>query len=365
MADVAFAGAGEAAFTGAALLRSLGHGATIWAPPNAGQGLDAVLAGSPITISGALEGTYDVRGVRDPAALAASADVIYLAVSAYYQKAVIEALAPHLEDRHLVLCFGANLGGGALYLDRLLADAGRKTRIAVMNGPMIGGRRTSDTECVTAPYRKSVLLNGLPGSDTASIVADLEAIYGRRFRTLGSGNALEVALTALNGVVHVVKALTNITRIEEGLPWCDYRYTTESVSNLTEAADEDRIAVGRAYGFELTGAVRWFDPSGRAKTVQEAMQPIRLHRTFKPGPTNIETRYLEEELPYSFYVVEQLGRKAGVATPMITNLINLLNATRRRDYRKMHDMAAATGLDELDVEGTLALWRDGFRGAAA
>src|SRR5690606_8413767 len=156
-----------------------------------------------------------------------------------------------------------------------------------------------------APFRSSVQVTGLPYTDTDEIISTLEAIYGKRFRKPASNSALEVAFSALNGVVHSVKALTNITRIEAGRPWCDYRYTTESVSNLTAAVDRDRVAVAKAYGFDLPDVVRHFDPSGKARTVQEAMQPITYQRSFKPGPVEIGTRYIEEELPYCLYVVEE------------------------------------------------------------
>ncbi len=358
MAEVAFAGAGGVGFTGAALARSLGHGVTMWAP--GAEGLDAILAGKPIVASGYINGEFDVKGVEHPKALAESADVIWLAVSAYYQKLVIEQFVPFLEDRHTVLCIGGNLGAGGLYLTKKLGEAGKKTKVAVMNGPMIAGRRLSYTECGTAPFRSSVMLSGLPNSDTDAIIATLEPIYGKRYRKPASGSALEVALAALNGVVHAAKALTNLTRIEEGLPWCDYKYTTESVSNLTEALDEDRVAVARALGFDLPTAAKHFDPSGKAKTVQEAMQPVTYQRTFKPGPLTIDTRYIEEELPYSLYVVEVLGRKVGVPTPMITTIIDVFNATRRKDYRTMHDMADETGLHTLSVEETLELWKTGY-----
>lgn len=331
---------------------------TLWGP--GGEGMDGILAGKGIVASGYINGEFDVKGVEHPQALARSADVIFLAVAAFHQKLVIEQLVPFLEDRHTVLCVGANLGGGGLYLSKLLAKAGKATRVAVMNGPMIAGRRLSDTECGTAPFRSSVLLTGLPWTDTDEIIATLEPIYGERYRKPASGSALEVALSALNGVVHAAKALTNITRIEEGQAWCDYRYTTQSVSNLTEALDADRVAVAKALGFDLPDAARHFDPSGKARTVQEAMQPVTYQRSFKPGPVTIDTRYIEEELPYSLYVVEVLGRKTGVPTPLISSIIDILNATRGKDYRTMHDMADETGLLELDVPQTLELWKTGY-----
>ena len=357
MVEVAFAGAGGVGFAGAARRAASARRD----PVGAGRrGHGRHPRRQEDRRSGYVNGEFAVKGVEYPQALARSANVIFLAVAAFHQKLVIEQLVPFLEDRQTVLCVGANLGGGGLYLSRLLAEAGKNTRVAVMGGPMIAGRRLSDTECGTAPVRSSVLLTGLPWTDTDEIIATLEPIYGKRYRKPASGSALEVALGALNGVVHAAKALTNITRIEEGLPWCDYRYTTGSVSNLTEALDADRVAVAKGFGFDLPGVVRHFDPSGKTRTAQEAIQPISFRRTYRNGPRRIDTRYIEEELPYSLYVVEVLGRKVGVPTPLITSIIDILDATRGKDYRTMHDMADETGLHDLDVPQTLELWKTGY-----
>ena len=256
---------------------------------------------------------------------------------------------------------GGPMGGGALHLQHLLLKAGKRTKVALTNGPIIGGRRVSGTEAATAPYRKMVTVAGMPATDTDEVIATLAQIYGPRFRKSPSNSALELALSTVNGVVHAAQIIGNITRVEEGERWCGYRYTTESIGNLTEALDADRVAVGKGFGFDLPGVISYFDPSGRARTAQQAIQPMRFQRTFKAGPRHILTRYIEEEIPYSLYVVEQLGKKVGVATPVITHMITLFNATRRKDYRALNDFADEMGLTTSTAEQFAELWRTGFK----
>ncbi len=358
MTEVAYAGAGGAAYTGTALLGSLGHGVTMWSP--GGEKTEAFRRGEKLTASGYINGTFDVKVAESAADLAAAADLILLAVPAYAQKPVIDRLLPHLADRHTIVISGGPASGGALYLAKVLADAGKTAKVGLMGGPMIGGRRVSPTETATAPFRTMAPIAGIPFSDTDAIIATLEEVYGKRFRKPASGNAFEIAISTINGVVHAPQALLNITRIEEAEAWCGYRYTTESVGILTEAIDADRVAIAKALGYDLPGVVRHFDPSGKAQSAYEIIHATRLKRTFKAGPRNINTRYIEEELPYNLCVLEAVGAKLGVPTPMITNMINIYNATRRKDYRAMNVFDDELGLRAKPIEEIVALWKNGF-----
>ena len=358
MTEVAYAGAGGTAYTGAALLRSLAHGVTLWSPR--GQGTADLLQRRTITSAGYVNGKFDVKAVERPAELVQAADLIFVAIPAHAQKTVFDALLPHLEDWHTVVIGGGPLGGGGLHLQRRLAEAGKRTKVALTNGPIIGGRRISGTECATAPYRTMVTVAGIPGTDSGAVIAKLEEVYGKRFRLTPSGNAFELALSSINGVVHAAQVIGNITRIEEAEMWCGYRYTTDSIGRLTEALDADRVAVAKGFGFDLPGVVRHFDPSGKTRTAQEAIQPISFRRTYRNGPRRIDTRYIEEEIPYSLYAIEELGRKVGVLTPMISNMINIFNATRAKDYRKLNDFAGEIGLATASAEEFAQLWKTGF-----
>lgn len=360
MTEVAIAGAGGSAYTGAVLLRSLGHGVTLWSPR--GQSTKDLLEGRRITASGYVNGEFDVKAVESPADLAKSADLVIAAIPAHAQKTVFAQLLPYLEDRHTVIIGGAPLGGGGLHLQRRLRELGKSTKVALTNGPVIGGRRVTGTEAATAPFRTMVTVAGIPATDTHAVIATLEQVYGKRFRPTPGNSAFELALSIINGVVHAAQVIGNITRIEEAESWCGYRYTTESIGNLTEALDADRVAVAKAFGFDLPGVVRHFDPSGKARSAYEAIHPIRYRRTFKAGPRRIETRYIEEEIPYNLCVLEALGRMVGVPTPMISNIITIYNATRGKDYRKLNDFAAEMGLGTLSPDGFAEQWKTGLAG---
>lgn len=357
MTEVAIAGAGSVAFTSACLLRHLGNEVTLWSP--SGRGTRGVRDGTPITISGSLNGSFDVKVVEDPRDLAAAAKLIMVAITAYGQKSIFKQLLPHLTDEHTVLITGGQMSFGVLYLSKLLAEAGKKTTVALIHGPVTMGRKLSLTEAVVVPPKKMARIAAVPASDTDKAIAVVSAAFGDRFKAYS--NALDVAFTAMGGIVHSALVLGNITRIEEAEEWCGYYYTTESISRLTMALDCDRIAVAKAYGIETPTAVELFStPDRKGTTVRDVLHPLAYERTFRNGPRNIATRYIEEEVPYNLVSVELLGLKAGVETPAVSRVIDIYNIMRDKDYRTLNNMAEPLALAELTPEQILERFNRGY-----
>lgn len=362
MTKVAIAGAGNVAFTGACLLRHLGNDVTLWSP--SGRGTVEVMKGTPITTSGSLNGTYDVAAVASPKELCESADLIMTAIPAFGHMSVFKQLLPYLTDDHSILITGGQLGYGALYLDRLLAEAGLKTQLGMIHGPITMGRKLGQSECVQVPFKTAAWTSAANPDDTEGLIARWSEAFGARFRA--GENLLGVGLRAMGGIVHPALTMGNVTRIEFAEDWCGYGYTTASISNLTEALDKDRLTLAAAAGLDLPDLVTMFakgDP--RKKTAQDALQPLTYERTFRNGPKSITTRYIEEEVPYHIVTIEQLAAKAGIPTPHLTPVIDVYCMMRNKDYRDVNAMSEALGIADMSFDDVLALWRAGYRSATA
>ncbi len=358
MPKVAIAGAGNVAFTGACLLNHLGNEPVLWSP--SGRGTLGIEDTGRITTSGTLNGTFRAAAVKSPRDLAEAADLIMVAIPAFGQKSVFEQLLPHLTDDHSILVTGGQLGYGVLYLDRLLAEKGLKTQVGLIHGPITMGRKLGPNDCVQVPAKTAAFTSAVNPDDTGALIARWETAWGPRFRK--GENLLGVGMRLMGGIVHPALTICNITRIELAEDWCGYGTVTESVSNLIEALDADRLTVCRAYGLDLPDVVQMFgkgDP--RKKTAQDTLQPLTYERTFRNGPKNIKTRYIEEEVPYHLVTIEQMARKAGLATPLLSSLVDVYNATRRKDYRIQNTMAEALGIEAMTQEELLALWSRGYR----
>jgi len=51
------------------------------------------------------------------------------------------------------------------------------------------------------------------------------------------------------------------------------------------------------------------------------------------GPTKVDSRYISEDVPQGLVLLESLGSKLNVGTPICTALINIASAALKRDLR--------------------------------
>ena len=105
------------------------------------------------------------------------------------------------------------------------------------------------------------------------------------------------------------------------------------------------------------------DRNGR--TVRENLFPLTYERTFRNGPREVTTRYIEEEVPYGLVSYELLGALTGTPTPTISRMIDMFEVLRDGHYRARNTMADALGLKSKSAGSTQALFARGFCPAMA
>jgi opine dehydrogenase len=141
----------------------------------------------------------------------------------------------------------------------------------------------------------------------------------------------------MNPVVHVPGMLANIGRLDAGEPVQFYgQGLSRGVTGIVEALDAERVAVARAYGVEVASVFGWLAGTYGLEggSLHELIQ--RLHREiFKdsPAPDRLDHRYVTEDVPYGLVPLAELGRAAGVPTPVTDALVTLTSAALRRDFR--------------------------------
>ena len=63
-----------------------------------------------------------------------------------------------------------------------------------------------------------------------------------------------------------------------------------------------------------------------------------------PTPPSLQHKYVIEDVPCGLVAISELGRAAGVATPVIDGLITLTSTMLRRDFRSEGRNLAQLGL---------------------
>lgn len=151
-------------------------------------------------------------------------------------------------------------------------------------------------------------------------------------------SVIEAALHNPNLIVHTVGAIMSIPRIEKTKgDYCMYHEVfTPSVWRILEALDKEKMDVMEKLGCERISYVEackyrnTLDESRDAKEVffWYAGMPTRAR-----GPLTVDSRYISEDVPQGLVLLETLGSKYNVSTPICTALIDIASAALGRDLR--------------------------------
>jgi opine dehydrogenase len=199
-----------------------------------------------------------------------------------------------------------------------------------------------------------VFLAALPCKDTDKVLALVKEAYPC---FIPAKNILQTTLQNANPVIHPAVSLLNIGLIERTKG--DFLFYAEgitaSVGRVMEAVDKERIAVGKELGVEVV-------PDPVMGVRQGYMQDAIYGKGYSEGigfqgsraPSNLDGRYIHEDVGYGLLFVSELGKSLGIETKVIDGIIDIFSVVMDRDYRAEKKRTMQTlglakySLDELE-----------------
>jgi len=175
-------------------------------------------------------------------------------------------------------------------------------------------------------------------------------------------DVLESGLSIVNPSWHSGPCLLNVSNIERpDVNFYDYEHGwTPSACKVNIALDNERKAVGEAFGYHITSHEESGDlPEGY--TWQQLYMAGHGHIGLTPicGPNSIHDRYLTEDAPYGLVPWAALGELAGVPMPIIDAVINLYNIIHETDWRAKGNTLEKLGLDGMTKEQVMEYVKTG------
>lgn len=327
----AIIGTGGVALATAALLHQNGHSASLISL--SGLGGQALIPGQ-VTAAGAIEGTIPVELAASPARALQQIDHLIIATSADRYVSVIEAILPHIEDRHQILISG-ELSQFSAVLEQELLARGKTPSIVSLATTLATGRRREGPTVHVGLIRASVLAFSKTPSSAPGGIDHWNGLLNGAL--VACESAARILLSNLNPIVHAPNALCNFTRIEKGEEWSNYGGITAGVANLLETLDAERLAIGRALGEDLVSYTENFTRANGFEPqmpLDEMASALHQKRGGLPkGPTDLATRYITEDVPFGLVVLEKLGSLEQIATPVTSSLISVFEAIYDRNFR--------------------------------
>lgn len=314
-----------------------------------------VVGAGAVSGGGGRAGTVWVTGSLGEAA---RARVLMVTVPATGHADLGHGLAPHVrEDQVLVLNPGRTLG--ALEMERALRAGGCRELpvVAEAQSLLYAARVVGPGHVHIFSIKQRVPLAALPAWQTPRVLALLREAFPQ---FVAAETVLHTSLDNIGAIFHPAPVLLNLARVEGGEPFDHYHQgITPAVARVLEALDGERLSVAAALGIGLPTAREWLREAYGVDgpDLYRALQENRAYRGIR-APTDLDTRYLWEDVPTGLVPLASLGELAGVPTPTMRSLIHLASLVHGVDYFRHGRTLGRMGLGGLAVADLLDYVRE-------
>jgi opine dehydrogenase len=351
---VAVLGAGNGGRAAAGEFALRGHDVTLFEVPDFAAGLAGIRTAGTITLVGQISGTAPVRVELDLAHAIEGVEAIVVVVPTNHHRVFAAMLAPLLADGMNVVLMPGSLG--SLDFVQCLRDKAVTADVTVSEiAALPYAARITGPADVTVHGRRRVVSMGVFPADRADqvvpIVDDLYPGIDMMPSVLAAG------LSNPNPTLHCLGVLLSASRIEysHGEFYYYEEGMTPHVCEAIEAIDAERLAIAGRFGIELlslkdTYPVMGYGPTG--DTFWSVIRGVRALNGIK-GPSQIDSRYLTEDVPIGLTIYAQLGRQVGLEPVLMESVIHLTRALLGTDFGDVPRTLARCGLDGLDRDGIL------------
>lgn len=299
-----------------------------------------------IRLEGRINGFGKIRCITTDIAEAVKDSVIIMvATTANAHNAVAQALAPFLVDGQVII-LNPGRTCGALVFKQALLEMGCSARyyLAEAQTLVYACRLVENGVVNIIGIKDEVLLSALPSSDTDYVLEKINPLFPSFRKTT---NVLRTSLENIGAVFHPCVLLFNAATIERNEVFWFYRDMTEQVASFIEKFDAERLAVGKAYGIDLLSVKDWIKFAYKdtvGDTLCERMRNNPAYHDIK-SPSTIFTRQLTEDIPTGVLPIMELGRAAGVKTPLLQSMVYLCEALLGQDLHTKGRSLYNLGLD--------------------
>lgn len=270
------------------------------------------------------------------------AEIVMITTIANAHSTVAKNMAPFIENDQIII-LNPGRTCGALVFKQTVERSGCNKRYFLGEAQTLvyACRIIEDGKVNVIGIKDEVYLAGLPASDTDYILNKINPLYPCFKR---ADNVLRTSLENIGAMFHPCVCLFNAATIERQDEFWFYRDMTEQVAGFIEKFDQERLAVGRAYGIELLSVRDWIKFAYKdtiGETLCERMKNNPAYHDIK-APGTIFTRQLTEDIPTGVLPIMELGRIAGVEVTlhacMLATIEGLLNMDFHTNGRSLKNL---------------------------
>ena len=351
---VAVLGAGNGGVASAFDFAQHGHQVALYAPPEFGANVVAVHEAGGITSSGDLEGFAPIRYAGHDAAVAmAGAELVVLVGPAYSTEPLAAVAGPHLTEGVAVLICPGSCAGAIAFKRAVGLELDDQRYLVGETSTLPYAVRVTEPGVVNVFLKLTtgVYLAALPRAGTERLYELVRDVWPA---VEMAESVFQTTLQNGNPVIHPAVTLLNAGLLERtGGDFLFYEEgVTESVGRLIEAVDEERLAIAAALRVTILS-----EPALGVRQGYMHEENYSTGYSTAPGflgiaaQSQLEHRYLTEDVGYSLVFLSDLAARLGVPTPVMDAVIAIASVVLARDFRGEGMRTVSTlGLDGMSRE---------------
>jgi opine dehydrogenase len=161
--------------------------------------------------------------------------------------------------------------------------------------------------------------------------------------------------------------VANAGRIESGDSYKFYAEgVTPAVARLYEAINAERVAVAAALGASVPTLADWFERvyGVRGATLVETCQQLTYNNDgpyqATGTPKSLDHKFITEDVPTGLIPMREIGAAAGVKTPAIDALVEMVRNMTGKDFAAEGRTLERLGLADMGSAQILRVMEEGF-----
>lgn len=289
-------------------------------------------------------------------------EVIMVVVTADAHRAIAEACSPYLRDRQIII-LNPGRTGGALEFRQVLKRKNLKAQVYVAEAQsLIYACRIIKPACVKIlGFKEVVPVAALPATDTPHVLRVAQKIFSS---FVSAEHVLQTSLENIGAIFHPAVAILNTAKIESSESFLFYKSMTQSITSFIDLLDQERLAVGMAFNLELVSAYDWISHAYggvQGDTLYDRMRSNQAYDAIK-APTCMNTRLIFEDVPTGLVPIIELGKLAGVESPLIHSIATIASGLCQCDYFQEGRTLSRLGIQGMSPQELLTFVKVGTTG---
>lgn len=302
-----------------------------------------------IHIKGEAEYSVRFKKVTSSYRSVAHSEIVVIAVPASYHADVFEKLIPFIRDGQMVVLFPACFG--AISLKRAVLEKNIDITICEAVSFLNVCESLDENTIFIQEEKSSMRMSVSPRERSQEALERLNHYFGILSH---AENFLDTSMHNINMVLHPLPLLLNIGYADKKL--LDFRHFIDGVSPtvgmLLERLDIERIAIGKAFGLNLSSTLfQLIEYYG-----ERDLQTLTEYVSSEKGPYihvqgyGLDSRYITEDVPFLLVAMISLGDVCGIETPVMDLCVRLAGLIHRTDYLEIGYTLSELGLENMTLK---------------